>query len=609
MEKTLLKGKLPSSSKIKESTNDSSLKKETITQYSSQDDISSSMTHYHDVIFIGGGLTGLRAALQISDAGLNGAVITKVHPLRSHSVAAQGGMNASLGNVPGEGGTIDSWETHAYDTVKGSDYLADQDAVARMCHEAPATVLELEHMGTVWSRLENGKIAQRPFGGAGFPRTCYAADRTGHNALHTLYEHVLDQNIPVYEEFFVTSLVHDNGQCIGCTAIEIMTGKVHGFVAKAVLMATGGFGRIFSKSTNALINTGDGQALALRAGTSLKDMEFVQFHPTTLYGTNILISEAARGEGGILLNRNNERFMERYAPNSIDLAPRDVIARAIIQEILEGRAYDGGYVHLDLRHLGRDRIMERLPGIRQIAIDFAGVDPIEDPIPVQPGQHYSMGGIDVDINGVTSLKGLYAAGECACISVHGANRLGGNSLLETVVFGRLVSNKIIEDINKFPEPKFEPVKLAMQDIDKIIQHILDRTEGEHLFSKMDVMKKVMFDKFGIFRDKEEMYEGLLEIKKMQNDISQISIGNKERAVNQALIRFFELEGMLQLAEVVAIGALAREESRGSHTRTDYPQRDDVHFLKHTIAALQDGKIDISHKPVKLGMFEPKERVY
>lgn len=609
MEKTLLKGKLPSSSKIKESTHDSSLKKETITQYSSQDDISSSMTHYHDVIFIGGGLTGLRAALQISDAGLNGAVITKVHPLRSHSVAAQGGMNASLGNVPGEGGTIDSWETHAYDTVKGSDYLADQDAVARMCHEAPATVLELEHMGTVWSRLENGKIAQRPFGGAGFPRTCYAADRTGHNALHTLYEHVLDQNIPVYEEFFVTSLVHDNGQCIGCTAIEIMTGKVHGFVAKAVLMATGGFGRIFSKSTNALINTGDGQALALRAGTSLKDMEFVQFHPTTLYGTNILISEAARGEGGILLNRNNERFMERYAPNSIDLAPRDVIARAIIQEILEGRAYDGGYVHLDLRHLGRDRIMERLPGIRQIAIDFAGVDPIEDPIPVQPGQHYSMGGIDVDINGVTSLKGLYAAGECACISVHGANRLGGNSLLETVVFGRLVSNKIIEDINKFPEPKFEPVKLAMQDIDKIIQHILDRTEGEHLFSKMDVMKKVMFDKFGIFRDKEEMYEGLLEIKKMQNDISQISIGNKERAVNQALIRFFELEGMLQLAEVVAIGALAREESRGSHTRTDYPQRDDVHFLKHTIAALQDGKIDISHKPVKLGMFEPKERVY
>lgn len=567
------------------------------------------MFHYHDILIVGGGLTGLRAALQVSDAGLNGAVITKVHPLRSHSVAAQGGMNASLGNVPGEGGTVDSWKMHAYDTVKGSDYLADQDAVACMCREAPGTVLELEHMGTVWSRLENGKISQRPFGGAGFPRTCYAADRTGHNALHTLYEHVIDRNIPVYEEFFVTSLVHDNGHCIGCTAVQIMTGEVHGFAAKAVLMATGGFGRIFSKSTNALINTGDGQSLALRAGASLKDMEFVQFHPTTLYGTNILISEAARGEGGILLNRNNERFMERYAPNALDLAPRDVIARAIIQEIAEGRAYDGGYVHLDLSHLGADLIKERLPGIRQIAMDFAGVDPIEDPIPVQPGQHYSMGGIDVDIKGATSLTGLYAAGECACISVHGANRLGGNSLLETVVFGRLVADKIIEDINNFPEPGFEQVKLAMEEIDTRIRQILEKNEGGHLFSKMDEMKKMMFNKFGIFRDKGTMNKGFLKIKKMQDMISHITIGNKERAVNQALIRFFELEGMLLLAEVIAVGALEREESRGSHTRTDFPERDDSRFLKHTIVTLQDGKLRVSHMPVKLGMFEPKERVY
>jgi succinate dehydrogenase / fumarate reductase flavoprotein subunit len=609
VEIALLKSKSASSSKLKKSKTEDPSLKETIIQSSSQDNLILSMIHYHDVIIIGGGLTGLRAALQVSDAGLNGAVVTKVHPLRSHSVAAQGGMNASLGNVPGEEGTIDSWETHAYDTVKGSDYLADQDAVACMCREAPATVFELEHMGTVWSRLENGKIAQRPFGGAGFPRTCYAADRTGHNALHTLYENVLDRNIPIYEEFFVTSLVNDNGHCIGCTAIEIMTGQVHGFVAKAVLMATGGFGRIFSKSTNALINTGDGQALALRAGASLKDMEFVQFHPTTLYGTNILISEAARGEGGILLNRNDERFMKRYAPNSMDLAPRDVIARAIIQEIVEGRGYNGGYVHLDLRHLGADRIMERLPGIRQIAMDFAGVDPIKDPIPVQPGQHYSMGGIDVDINGLTSLTGLYAAGECSCISVHGANRLGGNSLLETVVFGRLVADKIIEDIKNVHKPDFKPIKSAMQEIDVRIRQILGRKEGEHLFSMKDEMTQMMFDKFGIFRDKEKMYEGLSEIKKMQEKISQISIGNKERTVNQALLRFFELEDMVQLAEVVAIGALAREESRGSHTRTDYPQRDDLNFLKHTISTLKGGKIDISHSPVKLGMFEPKERVY
>lgn len=565
--------------------------------------------HYHDVLVIGGGLTGLRASLQVSNAGINVAVVTKVHPLRSHSVAAQGGMNASLGNVQGEGGTIDNWETHAYDTVKGSDYLADQDAVARMCREAPATVIELEHMGTVWSRLKNGKIAQRPFGGAGFPRTCYAADRTGHNVLHTLYEQVTDLNIPVYEEFFVTSLVHDHGRCIGCTAIEIMTGRVYGFVAKAVLLATGGFGRIFNKSTNALINTGDGQALALRAGVQLKDMEFVQFHPTTLYGTNILISEAARGEGGIMINKDSERFMERYAPNSVDLAPRDVIARAIIQEISEGKAYDGDYVHLDLRHLGADRIMERLPGIRQIAMDFAGVDPIKNPIPVQPGQHYSMGGIDVDINGATSLSGLYAAGECACISVHGANRLGGNSLLETVVFGRLTADKIIEDIENIREPGFGPVKSAVQETDARITQILEKDDGKHLFSLMDDMTQTMFHKFGIFRDKETMQEGFLEIKQMQEKIPQVSINNKDRAVNQALIRFFELEGMLQLAEVVAVSALAREESRGSHTRTDYPLRDDANFLKHTLIVLKGEKMDISYKPVKLGMFEPEERVY
>jgi succinate dehydrogenase / fumarate reductase, flavoprotein subunit len=565
--------------------------------------------HHHDVLIIGGGLTGLRAALRISDAGLDGAVVSKVHPLRSHSVAAQGGMNASLGNLEGEGGTKDSWKSHAYDTVKGSDYLADQDVVERMCREAPPAVIELEHMGMVWSRLENGKIAQRPFGGAGFPRTCYAADRTGHNALHTLYEHVVGGKISVYEEFFVTSLITEDGRCIGCTALEIMTGQVHGFLGKAVLMATGGFGRIFNKSTNALINTGDGQALALRAGALLKDMEFVQFHPTTLYGTNILISEGARGEGGILLNKDGERFMERYAPHSVDLAPRDVVARSIEQEIAEGRGYDGGYVHLDLRHLGAERIMERLPGIRQIAMDFANVDPIQDPVPVQPGQHYSMGGIDANINGETKLPGLYAAGECSCLSVHGANRLGGNSLAETVVFGRLVAEKIVEDVANASPPNDAPAKAAIRSINDRIESILRREGGDRFFNVRDTMTATMSKKFGIFREKQTMQDGLNEIKMMQEQISHVSLQNKEREVNQALVRFLELEDMLLLAESVARGALTREESRGSHTRTDFPERDDRNFLKHTLVGFRDGEMYVSYQPVTLGTFEPKERVY
>lgn len=565
--------------------------------------------HYHDVIVIGGGLTGLRAALQISAASLNVAIVSKVHPLRSHSVAAQGGMNASLGNVPSDDGTSDSWEMHAYDTVKGSDYLADQDAVELMCREATATVYELEHMGTVWSRLGNGKIAQRPFGGAGFPRTCYAADRTGHNALHTLYEQVLDRDIPIYDEFFVTSLVKNNDKCIGCTASDIMTGAVCGFLSKAVLMATGGFGRIFNRSTNALINTGDGQALALDVGVPLKDMEFVQFHPTTLYGTNILMSEGARGEGGILLNSMGERFMEHYAPNSMDLAPRDVVARSIVKEIKEGRGHDEGYINLDLTHLGSDRIKERLPGIRQIAMDFAGVDPIKAPVPVQPGQHYSMGGIDVNNQGVTILPGLYAAGECACISVHGANRLGGNSLLETVVFGRLVADKIIEDNQSLSKPDIEPIKRAVDGVESKIRQILKRKGAGNFFNVKDTMTELMFNNFGIFRDGQSMEEGLREIKKLQETLTKLSPNNKDRAVNQTLIQFLELEGMLNIAEVVAYGAIERKESRGSHTRTDHPERDDDHFLKHTLAALKDGNIDVTYKPVTLGMFEPKERVY
>ncbi|HUH79532.1 MAG TPA: FAD-dependent oxidoreductase [Methanoregula sp.] len=565
--------------------------------------------HEYDVVIIGGGLTGLRASLQFSRAGIPCAVISKVHPLRSHSVAAQGGMNAALGNVPGPGGAEDSWERHAYDTVKGSDFLADQNAVVRMCQEAPKTVIELEHMGTVWSRLEDGKIAQRPFGGAGFPRTCYAADRTGHNVLHTLYEQVTGARIPVFEEFYVTSLVTDAGRCTGCTALEIMTGLVHGFAAKAVLMATGGFGRIFSRSTNALINTGDGQALAYRAGAPLEDMEFVQFHPTTLVGTSILISEAARGEGGHLLNNRGERFMARYAPQALDLAPRDVVARAIEQEIAAGRGFPGGYVHLDLRHLGADLINERLPGIRQIAMDFAGVDPVKEPIPIQPGQHYSMGGIAVGIDGQSGLPGLHAAGECACVSVHGANRLGGNSLLETVVFGRLAAEAIARDIPSFARPAAGPVASEVSRTEEKIAEILGRTGGKPLFPLIDELRETMYTKFGIFREERTMQEGLLAIRALADRMARVSLADRERAANIALVRYLGMDHMLTVAESVALGAIGRKESRGSHTRRDYPARDDERFMQHTIAAQKGAAMEISYTPVILGMFNPEERVY
>lgn len=566
--------------------------------------------HEHDVVIIGGGLAGLRAAVELGNSDLNIAVVSKVMPLRSHSVAAQGGINASLGNVLGENGKSDSWQSHAFDTIKGSDYLADQNAVEFMCREAPNAVIELEHMGTVFSRLENGKIAQRPFGGAMFPRTCYAADRTGHNLLNTLFEQVLKLGVKIYFEYFVTSLVVDRDRCIGCTAIELLTGNIHGFASKAVLISTGGFGRIFSRSTNALINTGDGAFLAFKAGVPLKDMEFVQFHPTTLYGTNILITEGARGEGGKLFNSKGERFMEKYAPNSVDLAPRDVVARSIMEEVSAGMGFPGGYVHLDLTHLGEEKIKERLPGIRQIAMDFANIDPVKEPIPVQPGQHYSMGGIDVDFNCRTIIKGLYAAGECSCISVHGANRLGGNSLLETVVFGKAASKSILEDIGvPFPDPDLEKVEESVVVERRRINNIISKEEGENFFYILEDLKKTMFDHFGVFRDADTMDRGLKKIRELKKRFLNAFFNNKSRIFNQALIRYLELEGMLTLAEAVGLSAIKRRESRGSHTRLDYPSRDDKRFLKHTIVKTVDGKLEVEYSPVLLGLFEPRERVY
>jgi len=563
--------------------------------------------HRHDVLIIGAGLGGLRACLEVAGKGLDCGVISKVHPLRSHSVAAQGGVNAALGNAPG--GENDNWEAHAFDTVKGSDYLCDQDAVEILCRNAPSAVYEMEHFGTVFSRDENGKIAQRPFGGAGFPRTCYAADRTGHNLLHTLYERLQEHEVTFYEEYFVTSLVIGKDRCSGCTALRIMDGTVHGFSSGSTLIATGGFGRIYSRSTNALINTGETEYHAFRAGVALRDMEFVQFHPTSLHGTNILISEAARGEGGYLLNSEGDRFMRAYAPDAMELAPRDVVARAMTREIEDGRGIGDGYLHLDLRHLGKSLIRERLPGIRLICMDFAGIDPVREPVPVQPAQHYSMGGIAVDTRGSTSLPGLYAAGECSCISVHGANRLGGNSLLETLVFGKLVADTIIDD-NPGTLPRDDRVvHEAVSREETRMNAILSGDKGEDVHRIQSDLQETMFHHFGIFRNEHSMKQGLELIGILEERFSRASISYRGRIYNQALVRVLELEGMIILARVLAQSALARTESRGSHTRTDHPGRDDRNFLVHSEARMKEGSIEIGYTPVRLTSYPPKERSY
>ncbi len=563
------------------------------------------MLHEHEILVIGGGLSGLRASVEALRGGKDVAVLSKVHPLRSHSVAAQGGINAALGNTPDRG--EDHWEDHAFDTVKGSDYLADQDAVDILCKKAPEAVIELEHMGTVFSRFDNGKIAQRPFGGAGFPRTCYAADRTGHNLLHTLYEQSISGKIKFYDEYFVTSLIKENGTCVGCTALDVREGTLHAFSGN-VILATGGFGRIYNRSTNALINTGDGAFLAYDVGAALEDMEFIQFHPTTLYGSNILITEGARGEGAHLKNSEGERFMKDYAPDAMELAPRDIVARAIITEVNEGRGIEDEYVHLDLTHLGEEKIKERLPGIRQIAMDFAGVDPVKEPIPVQPGQHYSMGGIFVDKDCETDVPGLYAAGECSCVSVHGANRLGGNSLLETVVFGKTAGKKASEEV----KDKEVNESIFMDSVEKdreLIDSIVGKKDGILYSEILKELRETMFQHFGVFREGDMMKEGLDKIKRLKEKFEDVYVGSDDKKFNQALIRTLELRNMLLISEIVAIGAIEREESRGSHYRTDFTERVDEKYLKHTVVRKGEEAPELEYSSVNLDRFEVKEREY
>jgi succinate dehydrogenase / fumarate reductase flavoprotein subunit len=548
----------------------------------------------HDILIVGAGLAGMRAALA-APSHLDVAILSKVHPVRSHSVAAQGGINAAIGEN-------DSWEAHALDTAKGGLYLGDQDAIEAMCREAPGDILELERMGVIFSRNEQGRIAQRPFGGTGAVRTCYAADRTGHAILHAMYEQLLKRGIFVYEEWYVTALIVDDGVCRGVVAWDLVHGGLQAIGAKAVILAAGGSGRVFLTSTNAVINTGDGMALAYRAGAPLQDMEFVQFHPTTLKGTGILITEGARGEGGYLLNTLGERFMKRYAPELMELASRSIVSLAIGQEILEGRGVDG-CVLLDLRHLGRARIMERLPQIRELAIEFAGVDPIESPIPVRPGAHYQMGGVRTNQWGETDISGLYAAGECACVSVHGANRLGGNSLLETIVFGRRAGTRAAERIADI-HPRAMP-DATLRAEEARIKRLMAGKGQERAWQVRDELGAIMSLDLGLFRTWQSMSEADRQISRLKARVSRVFLHDRGTIFNSDLIQALELQSLLDVAETIVAGALAREESRGAHYRSDFPGRDDANWLKHTLAYRTADGPTLTYAPVTITRFPPK----
>jgi succinate dehydrogenase / fumarate reductase, flavoprotein subunit len=583
-----------------------------------------------DAVIVGGGGAGLRAALQLSQANLKVALISKVFPTRSHTVSAQGGITAALANV-----SDDNWHWHMYDTVKGSDYLGDQDAIEFMCRNAASAVYELEHMGLPFSRLDNGKIYQRPFGGQSQNyggeqaiRTCAAADRTGHALLHTLYQRNIAARTQFFDEFFALDLIRDDeGTVLGVVAVEIETGEASLFESRATLLATGGACRIFRHSTNAHINTGDGLGMVLRAGLPLEDMEFWQFHPTGIPEVGSLISEGVRGEGGYLVNKDGEKFMQRYAPNALDLASRDVVARAIAQEIRAGKGCGehGDYVHLKIEHLGAEKIMARLPGIRELSMQFAGADPITDPIPVTPTAHYMMGGIPTNMYGqvVSPVRygpeeptpGLYAVGECACVSVHGANRLGGNSLLDLVVFGRAAGQHVIEYLRDNPYPRPLPQEKVDQALARLARW--DKPKGtETVAGLRDEMQRIMQDHCGVYRTEALLKEGLAMLDKVEARLPNAALSDHSKMFNTARLEALELENLMAIARATLVSALARTESRGAHTREDFPKRDDDRWLRHTLyfSGTPEMRDQLDYKPVRLkpltvDTFQPKERTY
>ncbi|MFN7065816.1 MAG: FAD-dependent oxidoreductase [Aquificaceae bacterium] len=565
----------------------------------------------YDVVIVGAGGAGLRTAIECArDPSVKVAVVSKVYPTRSHTGAAQGGLNAALGNAMPK----DSPEVHAFDTIKGSDFLADQEAVYFMCREAPEVVYELDRWGVPFSRMEDGRIAQRPFGGASFPRTVYSADRTGHVLLHTLFEQALARNnIDLFNEFLLLDILHNGQRVKGVAIYDIRNGEVINLKAKAVVLATGGFARIYwQRSTNAIGNTGDGVAIALLNELPLKDMEFIQFHPTGLAKTGILLSEACRGEGGYLINKLGERFMVRYAPEKMELAPRDMVSRAIEYEIREGRGFGEGtsaYVLLDLRHLGEEKIKERLPQVRQLAIDFEGVDPVYDPVPIRPTAHYCMGGIHIEnyMTSSTPMEGLYAVGECACISVHGSNRLGGNSLIELLVFGKfcgIASREYAKQVDFLEITPGEEVK----GVD-FIENLMRREGYEKLADIRRRMGEITWEKVGIFRDESSLLSAYEELSELIQRWERIPVMDKSKVFNTNLLEVIELRNMLYLARAVAYCALYRRESRGGHYREDYPERDDENFLKHTLLIQEGEGLRIEYVPVDTKYHQPAERKY
>ncbi|MCD6291442.1 MAG: FAD-dependent oxidoreductase [Anaerolineae bacterium] len=594
-------------------------------------------THRYEVVVVGAGGAGLMAALQASRRAAT-AVLSKLYPIRSHTGAAQGGIGAALGNLE-----EDSPEWHTYDTVKGSDYLGDQDAIEFMCHEAVETVYELEHMGLPFSRTPDGRIAQRRFGGhtnniTGKPvqRACYAADRTGHMILQTLYQQCIKRNVTFFDEFQVLDLIVVNGAAAGVVAIELATGELHVFHAKAVIFATGGYGRMWEITSNAYAYTGDGIAVALRRGIPAEDLEFFQFHPTGIYKLGILITEGVRGEGGVLINDLGERFMERYAPHVKDLASRDVVSRAMYIEMREGRGIGGQrYLYLDVRpetvnkyaaidgrtnpdgspyQVTADDIMAKLPEIIDFCRTYMGVDPVTEPMPVQPTAHYAMGGIPTNIRTEvvideqnTVMPGLYAAGETACVSVHGANRLGTNSLVDIIVFGRHAGINAAEFARgaSFQPLPSDAADFARQQLDRL----LNSKGKERPIEIANEMKHTMFDLVGVFRTEESMQQALEKIRELKERYAYIQLHDHGKIFNTELLTAWELGNLLDLAEVTTVSALARKESRGAHSREDYPERDDEHWLKHTLAWLDEDGVRLGYKPVVITKYEPKERVY